>query len=300
MTPLVLWFLLSVIACALAADLPRIQVALAVQFGPEQNVSALDVTLQIDDTQSRAGRPLLQLDLNHGLTPTLRYDGDALSASDSRGTLALSYTDTNASDAQRTWVPLRDPEGQVSVGLRAVPRATNASTPSGPRIDLRADQGGAIGMATGFIPHPPADEDCPVGRRGPLAATLLGASGTVLSKSYFAVGPLKRWPSWDVAPGADERPFYVYWIGDLPYDSDRMSGIAKDIHLAISSFFGDATSPFRVFWRRVPVGYGGAGGHNSFILEWADGTAEEQSEEAVTFLLSHETIHEYALMAPTR
>jgi predicted metalloprotease with PDZ domain len=123
----------------------------------------------------------------------------------------------------------------------------------------------------------------------------------VLAKSYFVVGQLHRWPSWDeetTTPG--ERPFCVYWVGDLPYDSDHVSAVAKKMHGAISSFFGDSSSPFRVFWRHKWVGYGGAGGHNSFMLEWADGTAEEQSEEALTFLLSHEAIHEYAPMHPKR
>jgi predicted metalloprotease with PDZ domain len=97
-----------------------------------------------------------------------------------------------------------------------------------------------------------------------------------------------------------ERPFYVYWVGELPYDSERIGGISKEMHGAISSFFGDADSPFCVFWRRVSAGYGGAGGYNSFLLEYSDGTAAERTEEAVTFLLSHETIHEYALMSPAR
>jgi hypothetical protein len=70
----------------------------------------------------------------------------------------------------------------------------------------------------------------------------------VLAKSYFVVGQLHRWPSWDeetTTPG--ERPFCVYWVGDLPYDSDHVSAVAKKMHGAISSFFGDFTAPFRVF-----------------------------------------------------
>jgi len=311
-------------ASVFAVDVPSIRATLGPEFGGLDNkiVTGLAVKLEINDTKSKSGRPLLQLGLNHGLTPTLRYDGDALTASDASGPLPLSYTDDNATDAQRIWRASRDPTGMIQVRFHAEPRKTNSSTPSGPRVDLRDDQGGVVGMGAGFIPYPPAEEDwevevhwdipssAPAGTRYASSlgdvqdSSAVGHPSTVLSKSYFAVGQLQRWPPWDsntTAFGpASSRSFSAYWIGTLAYDPDRVSEISKRMFLAISSFFGDNDSPFRVFWRRVWVGYGGTGGYQSFIMEYSDGTPEEQSEEALAFLFSHETIHEYALMFPAR
>jgi hypothetical protein len=303
------------------------KVTLTPQFSPTTD-NATNITLRLDHLSNStsashpfANQPLLQLDLNHGYTPTQQYNGTDLSVSDTLGRLPLTHTDTNTSDALRTWYPARDPQGPVVVRFRAVPRVTDASTLSGPRIDLRADQGGEIGMGTGFLPLPPAGEgedwemvvewvlpEEGVGSGVRVASSLgdgvretaVGLPGRVLAKAYFAVGELQRWPRWEVESEEGERPFYVYWIGKLPYGIEKVGRISKEMHGAISSFFGDADSRFRVFWRRVSAGYGGTGGYNSFLLEYSDGTAEEQSEEAVTFLLSHETIHEYALMSPAR
>ncbi|KAH8882197.1 hypothetical protein GQ53DRAFT_831772 [Thozetella sp. PMI_491] len=304
---------------ATAQQLPWLRVTLAPQFNSTtQAVIALYGTLELNDTKSRAGRPLVTLDLNHGLTPTLRYDDDALTASDDTGALALTYTDTNDTDAKRTWVSARDPVGVVVFRFLAVPRQTNASTASGPRIDLRDDQGGVIGMATGFIPYPPAEEDwevhlrwqipttAPVGSRfvsslgDELESSAVGHPSTVLEKSYVAAGPLQRFPELGTNSTADGREIALYWIGKLPYDADWVANTIKGHFLAVSKFFSDLDSPFRTFMRRVWTGYGGAGGYQSFIMEYSNGTEEEQSPEALGNLLAHETIHSYALMFPTR
>jgi hypothetical protein len=39
----------------------------------------------------------------------------------------------------------------------------------------------------------------------------------------------------------------MYWIMEVLYESERVSGISKEMHGAIVSFFGDDTSPFWVF-----------------------------------------------------
>jgi predicted metalloprotease with PDZ domain len=178
-------------------------------------------------------------------------------------------------------------------------------------------------MGTGFIPYPPAEEDWEVSIHWVIpeaaasstyvASSLgdvqdssnIGAPSRVLEKAYFAAGPLHRWPSWGynetTAGNSDiqaEQDFAMYWIGSLPYNSERVAAAAKRIAFAISWFFGDQ-SPFRVFWRHVPVGYGGAGGYQSFLFEYSNGTEQEQSEDALLNLLSHETIHNFALMYPT-
>ncbi|EAQ88826.1 predicted protein [Chaetomium globosum CBS 148.51] len=236
MAPTLLHLLLAALAAttsALTTPLPRIQVTLTPEFSAPNTtttttttITALDITLHLShlpqpNTTSRpppSHYPLLQLDLNHGLTPTQQYNDTSLSASDTLGPLPLTHTDSNATDAQRTWFASRNPHGPVLVQFRAVPRVW--VVPEGVRVASS------------------------LGDR--VRETVVGVPGRMLAKAYFAVGALRRWPGWEVEVGEGEREFYVYWLGELPYDSERMAGIAKDMHGAIASFFGDVDTPFRI------------------------------------------------------
>ncbi|KAH6839469.1 hypothetical protein B0I37DRAFT_347912 [Chaetomium sp. MPI-CAGE-AT-0009] len=237
MAPNILPFILIFLATTstLATTLPRIQVTLTPHFSPTAPnttttntthttaITALAITLHLTHPHPiPSHHPLLQLDLNHGLTPTQQYPDAALSASDALGPLILTHTDdTNTSDARRTWTAHRDTHGAVVVGFRAV--AVEWVLPDGVPDGVRV----ASSLGDG------------------VREAVVGRPERVLAKAYFAVGELQRWPGWDVQLGEGERPFYVYWIGELPYDSERVSRIAKDMHGAIASFFGDDTSPFR-------------------------------------------------------
>ncbi|KAK4139767.1 protein lap1 [Dichotomopilus funicola] len=350
MKPNLLPLLLLPFTTAITTPLPSLQITLTPLFSPSTlNITSLSITLLLNHTTSNPPNlttPLLYLDLNHGLTPTQQYPTAFLTASDTLGPLSLISTDTNTSDATRTWFPAdRAPQGPVTVQFTAVPRVVDKSTPSGPRVDLRGDEGGVVGMGTGFLALPPGEEDWSIDARwilpeggadngdgkGKVKAVsslgegletvgVVGWPRTVVAKSYFAVGEeLRRWPDWDDSSASsssatrdggggdngdveEAADFHVYWLNTLPYDPSHISTIAQSMHLAIADFFIPNTTipPFRVFWRHAPAGYGGAGGYNSFLLEWSDGTAAEQSEEQASFLLSHENIHEYALMYPSR
>ncbi|KAK3378981.1 hypothetical protein B0T24DRAFT_589587 [Lasiosphaeria ovina] len=317
-----------------SSNLPSLDVSLLPLFEDAHgNVTGLNVTLHIKDPRSRANRPLVALDLNHGPTPTTRYGDEALAATDALGPLQLAHGDSNGTDSVRTWVvspTSRDPVGDIIIRCAARPRATSANnTTSGPRVDLRDDQGSLVGIGTGFIPYPPDEEDWNVTVRWDVdmdvdmdgggtrfasslgdekETSVVGAPSRVFEKAYFAIGPLlQRWPPWEETPTAtsnDTRPFAAYWHGTLPvpYPADRVSSTIRSTFVAISSFFGDGASPFRVFWRRVWTGYGGAGGFQSFLVEYAPGTEAEQSEPALTNLVAHETVHAvaqyYAVVAP--
>ncbi|KAH6627500.1 hypothetical protein F5144DRAFT_652091 [Chaetomium tenue] len=228
MAPTLLPLLLAALTattCGLTTSLPRIKVTLTPQFSAPNTttttttittITALDITLHLshlpqpNTTTSPAPPshyPLLQLDLNHGLTPTQQYNDTSLIATDALGPLPLTHTDTNATDAQRTWFTSRHPHGPVVMQFRAVPRVW--MVPEGVRVASS------------------------LGDR--VRETAVGLPGRVLAKAYFAVGALRRWPGWEVEVVEGERPFYV----------ERMAGIAKDMHGAIASFFGDVDTPFR-------------------------------------------------------
>lgn len=301
----------------MATDLPLYHAILAPVFdSTEENaVIAIDITVRLTEFKPKAGHPLLTLPLKRGPTPTQRYDGDALKATDDSGPVTLSYTDTDSANVMRTWACERDSVGPIVVRLRAVPRQTDSKTPIGPRIDLRGDQGGAFAKGSGFLPYPPADEDWRVqldwnlpdsAPPGTKAASSLGEGPSssevgrpheLIGNSIFAVGPLKRFPAED-SSAENGQSFAVYWVGSPPYDMYHIAPLTEKIFRSIAHRFGDTTNPFRVFIRRVWSGHGGTGAHRSFLLEYSPGTEDEEPEDALIDLLAHETVHEYPLMFP--
>ncbi|KAH8677579.1 hypothetical protein BX600DRAFT_450171 [Xylariales sp. PMI_506] len=297
--------------------LPSYHALLEPKFSTENELSLIEVTLRLDDRRFKVGQPLLALFLKRGTTPTLRYDGDSLTASDHAGSLPLSYEDTEKANPQRFWKPCRDPNGQIIVRFTAIPRQTDANTPIGPRIDLRAGQGGAFGKGEGFLPYPLTDEDwnVQVEWRLPesalpgthvasslgdqLISSAVGQPKELIGNSIFAVGQLNRFPPWETRSSREHgQEFSLYWIGTLPYDANHIGQLTDNIFRAIAKFFGDTTKPFRVFIRRVWSGHGGTGAHRSFLLEYSRETQEQLNEESLLNLLAHETVHEYPLMIP--
>jgi len=298
---------------------PSLRLTLVPVFnGPNHAVSTVNLTLELRDESARAGRPLLTMGLNNGATPTQRYDGDSLVASDAEGALGLSYADTNESNVQRTWVPARDPVGDITVRFVATPREESTATGAGPRIDLKKEQGGAVGQGSGFIPYPPDNKEWIIHINWVLSETAppdttavsslgdslqssdVGVPSKVLAKSYFAVGQLRRISPPGPSQGSD-RVFAMYWIGTFPWPIDSVAATTKRLVSAISTFFKDTTSPYRVFLRSAAAGVGGAGGYHSFLLEYTPGVEAEYSEDVLTnFLIAHESVHNYALMFPTR
>ncbi|KAI0136959.1 hypothetical protein BJ170DRAFT_36889 [Xylariales sp. AK1849] len=301
------------------SNLPCYIATLAPEFDATQDnvIGAILVTVRLTDVKSKSGSPLLKLPLNQGPTPTLRYDGDALTASDDSGLLPLLNEDSDEKNVIRTWSATRDPVGQIQFRFTAVPRQTSDETETGPRIDLRADQGGAIGKGYGFLPYPPADEDWDVeinwklpdsaphnlhvacSHGDGLTHNVMGRPQELVAEALFAVGALNRFPSWESGNlKGDSQEFAMYWIGDLPYDIERVGPLTESLFRSIAGFFGDSTNDFRVFIRRVWSSHGGTGAYRSFLLEYSPGTEQEQSENGLIDLLAHETVHEYPLMQP--
>ncbi|KAK1749689.1 protein lap1 [Echria macrotheca] len=280
----------------MAADsLPHLLVSLTPIFfssgASTPEVTALRVVLTLTGTPSLD--PMLYYLVNDGAIKTIPYGN--LSASDSTGPFPLtSYLDTNSSNAVRYWSATRQPVGDVVIRFLATPPAA-LGVGNGPRIDLRRDQGGVVGLGQGFIPRPAVDDEWnitvrwegldkfPWGMRAVSSlgegaeTTIQGRPGRVLDKTYFAVGNLSRWPPWEkrLEDGDGTGPFAM-------------------------GFFGESQDSFRLFWRKAGMGYGGAGGFRSFLMEYTDLAAEELTTDDLENLVSHESVHGYALMNPVR
>jgi hypothetical protein len=281
----------------------------------EQPITAINVTIKLRDHRAGPEAALLALPLNKGPTPSARYDGDAITATDSCGPLALTISDSNEADAWREWFPTRKPCGEVMVVLVARPRWINATTPMGPRIDLRADQGGLVGYGMGFLPLPPGNEDWLVVVEWDLQWTtpatkavwtaqtqtdprshVVGVPQEVVGGALFVVGPVQRYPAWD----EDERRFSMYWFGKPPFDMTLLPQRSEQLFLGIAGVFGDETASFSVVIRQVENGNGGESGFQDFILEYSLRGAGEFSLRTLLDLLSHETVHSYPAMWPER
>lgn len=315
--------------------LPTLDLSLKPLFSDETPTS-INITMRLHDPHSsrfKSGKPLLELLLAVGPTPTARYDGeDDICAWDDEGSLHLTYKDGKDPESPRHWLLDRDTVGDIVVKLTAPYRETNEHTLLGPRIDLRLDPGGGlVGQGSGFIPVPPQFDsaesrlggptegsglnvdnwevtlswDLSVAPDGTKAASSLGdvssvtATGslkTLISSVVFAVGPLQRYPPWDgPSTEARHRDFSMYWLGAPPFDMDEMAQAAKSLYNAIADYFS-SPDPFRVFIRKVYNGNGGTGATLSFLLEYSELSAEELTSHSLQLLLAHETVHEYAIM----
>lgn len=311
---------LSSAASVLAQELPQLGISIAPIYDDDA-VKYLNITLHMQDTGYKANNTMLSFGLYGYLTPEQQYDGDALTATDDQGVLPICYTDSDS--GERHWRSSRDPVGEIVVNFVAEPR-DKVSGVAG-RNDLRLDQGGAIGQGAFFIPRPESDgrwamtlnwdipQSAPEGTRFASSwGDVQGSSATgypdqALDGAYFAVGKLQRLPAWD---DSDNKPlrhrsnttqeFGMYWIGELPWDTTRLASMAEDLYRGIAKYFGDDESDFRVFYRHDFEAFGGSGGYKSFILEYTEGSEEEHSDKSIHRLLSHETIHIFALTNPSR
>ncbi|MCK5749927.1 MAG: hypothetical protein KAH44_27165, partial [Oricola sp.] len=196
----------------------------------------IDVSMTIEAPKLAAGEGLVRLPLTLVGIPSARYDGDALTASDAKGDLPLTQEEEppTPQGVYRRWVVTRATEGDVTVTYKAPPREVTAATNNGPLFDLRAEAGGFAGAGVGFIATPVKEgpysvslkwdmSDAPEGSFG---AWSLGegdvervAPASALSFSYYAAGPLKRYP-----PRGEDSKFGLYWLAEPPFDPAALAG----------------------------------------------------------------------------
>jgi len=171
----------------------------------------IDATMVIHGLKVTAGKPLLRMALIVASIPTVRYDDNALTASDANGPLPLIQKDAAPTPVgiDRDWVVNRTLSGPVTVRFRAHPRQVDKNTRPGPLFDLRAESGGLSGAGLTFLPHPltknpyrirlkwdmtglpPIDRgvSCYGDGDADFVATAEG-----LTECYYAVGPLHVYP----------------------------------------------------------------------------------------------------------
>ena len=238
-------------------------------------------------------------------------DYDTLQASDSLGNLRLEVVDFDA--PLRQWKAERATEGDVTIEFQALPRVVDEKTPVGPRLDLRRDQGGLMGVGITFIPVPQmADskqsvrhvvewniQSSPAGTRaitsigeGPQPVEKVGPPNT-LAMTVYAVGEVKSYPEENTI-GHDY--FGVYWFG-APPGIPRVAKLNYEIFNHMAHYFGETPSKsnrYSIFIRcAIPArGFGGTAGPRCYVLEY-DANLHKISDQEVFYLLVHEMVHNW-------
>ncbi|KAL9099648.1 MAG: hypothetical protein Q9187_009468, partial [Circinaria calcarea] len=239
------------------------------RFDEHGSASAFVVLMDIESPSLETDTPLLELFTQLGNVPTQGYNGDAIQASDTSGTLPLYIQDMGADGKLRRWLLTRATKGDIAVRYCALPRIVDEKTPPGPRIDLRLDQGGLQGGGYSFIPVPPENNQpgkmyrlivqwdltqAPAGTRavwtfgeGPAPVEKLG-SASLLNRSQYMAGPVRSYPPASQFRANDYYGFY--WFGDPPNVITKLGQVNEKLFENMSKFFHDTLSPsnpYRIF-----------------------------------------------------
>ncbi len=305
MRRLFLTILGALAAPALAAEPPKLDLMLSPHATGGAD-SYLGVRMVLDQPGLKAGEGLVRLPLSLVGIPTPRYDGKALTARDDQGPLPLTQSEEppTPQGVYRRWSVGRASVGDVVVSYRAPPRKVTAATNNGPLFDLREEAGGFAGSGNGFLATPVRPGPWQVHLAWDLTAAPAGARGVwslgegavdtvvpaeVLAFSYYYVGPVRSYPT------DPKAPFGFYWLSDPPFDANLLGERMKALYGAMSGFFGDAVSRYRVFVRQNPYsGTGGTGLAQSFMFGY--NAAAKPTADSLQGLLAHEMAHTWPAM----
>ena len=285
-------------------SLPRLTLTLK-PHATDGALDYLDGTMVIHGLRVAPGKPLVRMALLVASIPTVRYDGNALTASDAQGPLPLTQKDgaPTPMGVDRDWLVDRAIEGPVTVWFRAYPRQVDKDTRPGPLFDLRAESGGLSGAGLTFLPHPLTESryrirlswdmtglpptDRGVSCYGDGDADFV-ATAEGLTECYYAVGPLQVYP-----PGSTrDRKFGIYWLSDAPFDVQSAAAQIQTLFGYMCRFFHDQGGSYRVFIRKNPYASGGGTAlHRSFMFGW--NSEHPPTVEGLEGLLAHEMTHNW-------
>jgi hypothetical protein len=262
--------------------------------------------LKLEAPKVAAGATLLRMPLIIVSIPTARYDGNALTARDDAGALALEQQEEapTPTGTYRRWLAQRASVGDVEVTFKAPPRVVTATTRTGPLFDLRAEGSGLFGAGITFLPLPDGEQPYRLSLKwdlsgmpgGSQAVTSLGdgdieAMGPAsrLAFNFYAAGPLERYPA------TGSKDFGLYWLTDPPFDVAHVAKGVRALYGSMARFFNDEGKPYRVFIRHNPHRDGGGTAlPQSFMFGWNEATAP--TADNLQSLLAHEMTHNWPAM----
>ncbi|KAL4802538.1 hypothetical protein BDV18DRAFT_154227 [Aspergillus unguis] len=297
-------------------DAPSLKVTITPHFDDSLGADCLSIHLVLQNASCAAHTPLFLFETYYGNVPAHPYTPGDIAASDATGPLHLYFTKIiNPDGPDQEWRAGRETTGDVHLRFTASPRKIDITTPIGPRVDMRRDQGGLISCGRWFLPRP-ADNttyrnvvewdlsSAPAGTRaiwsfgeGPDPVSKDGGPD-VLANSVFMVGPVRSYPDCGPSPGndnGDESRANIYWFGMLPGNLDRLNAYNTALFPRLAAFFKTVDASYRVFIRRVLRGFGGGACLGSYVLEYDENSWKETDQELIG-LFSHEMVHSFTMM----
>ncbi|HEX3366331.1 hypothetical protein [Phenylobacterium sp.] len=265
--------------------------------------SYLGVRMVLEHPGFKAGEGLVHLPLTLVGIPTARYDGEALTARDAEGPIPLSQSEEppTPQGVYRRWSVGRATVGDVIISFHAPPRHITAATNNGPLFDLREEARAFLGAGVGFMATPVRPGPWRVHLSWELPPGSVGvwslgegivdtvAPSEVLAFSYYAAGPLKRYPA---AAGGH---FSFYWASDPPFDPADLGQRVRALYDYMANFFDDKASSYRVFARGNPyLGTGGTSLAHSFMFGYH--APSKPTADSLQLLVAHEMAHTWPAM----
>ncbi|PYH93165.1 hypothetical protein BO71DRAFT_356013 [Aspergillus ellipticus CBS 707.79] len=296
---------------------------LKVTITPHFNADSADrlsIHLVLQNPRCAAHHPIFFFETYCGNVPAHHYDENSIIALDAAGPLHLHFTKlTNPDGPDQEWRVDRDTVGDVQLRFSVSPRNVDITTPIGPRVDLRRDQGGLIGNGQWFLPRPAKDRvyrnvvewDLSRAPEGTSAVWSFGegpgpviknGGPTVIADSVFMVGPIRSYPgasssSADSSGATVALSAKVFWFGELPENLQRLNRYNILLFPKLVDFFQSAGASYRIFIRRAIRGFGGRGCLESYVLEYDELSWKETDGELVS-IFSHEMVHSFSMMGP--
>lgn len=258
-------------------------------------IASLFVSMRFSGLRAGPGEPLLRIQTNTVSIPCA--NPEELSLTDEKGPLPFSLTDREEYPIlYRDLLPLREPEGDVSVRYVLHPRRLGPDDVCGPYFDFRAEEGGA--NASGFALLP----DCP-GFEGQISlswdlSACKGGSGVCTwgEGDLAFTGPLEKLRECYYAFGRvhaeTDGQFGFYWLGTPSFRVDELAGCTKKLFSVMQAFFRDDDPVYRIFLRHDPFKTsGGTALKRSYMFGWND--TQPVSVPEKQNLLAHEMVHNW-------
>jgi hypothetical protein len=297
-----------------ASSRPSISLTFTPNFNASQHILSLSAVLEVQNAGPiNAGEALLEIKMvGEGNVPSNDYQGAyALQATDDNGVLPLMFNDTEG--GTRYWYSSRATQGSIATKFEAIPREVDEHTPVAPRVDLRMDQRGLIGVGSSFIPVPSSRDiifnihvnwNLTSTPEGTTSAWSFGdgvkssKTGTtnILSSAAFMVGPIQKYTRKITPEHGMAKDFGVYWYGNpKAFDIQNVASISEKIFGKMAPLFEDTEDSYRIFVRFNPYrGFGGNGYLRSFVLEYDPYVVID--EDYLLYTLAHEMVHNWILI----
>lgn len=279
----------------------------------QDEISRVEISLDMQGVSVRAGDPLLQLPLVYANVPTVAETLTGLQAVDAKGELTLTYRDSGQMPGTtREWITDRAVVGNLRVRYGVPAAAGVAPRGPAPPLELRAGARAFSGAGRIFLLLPPQRTDYRITVEWDLSALPPGAIGVSglgqgdarataptsldsLERSYFMAGVVHRYPLVDARTG-----FSGAWTGQAPFDAAALMSWAAQLYQHYEDFLGNGgPRPYTIFMRENPVNAGGGFSlDHGFIATFGDHWPGNDAD-FLRFTLAHEMFHTFQPMIGT-